>query len=814
MWVDILLPLPVENTYSYEVPESLEEQVAFGKRVEVQFGKKKLYTGLIIAIHTDSLEKKLKPIREVLDSNPVINPEHLRFWKWIAWYYCCFEGDVMNAALPAPLKIDSETLFTLNKDYEEELDEKVDDLSDESFLISEALSFQNELRWEDIQNILQKNNIKKHVNDLLSENIIAVKEKAIHKKRHDREKNLVLEKPFQKDLQPAFDKVTRSPKQTRALLAYQALKKEGISPIQRKNVIQKSDTDTGTIRALIKKEILVEETVEKQFGADLVFSNSVPELSDFQEKAIDAMRAQFSQSQVVLLEGVTGSGKTRVYLEWIREIHKEGKQTLLMIPEIALTTQIIFRLEQMFDSDVIVYHSKISEKTRMEAYYHVQQGAPLVIGTRSSLLLPFQNLGLIIVDEEHDRSYKQSNPAPRYQARDAAIYLAYQVEAKVVLGTATPSIESWDNVLNKKYGYVQMTQRFGNLELPSLQIVDLKKMVMNARQKEINISPVLEQAIHDTLDEGRQVMIFQNRRGFAPVMNCNNCGYIEKCESCDVSMTYHKFSNKLQCHYCRKEKALPPKCPNCGHWGMEIYGLGTEKIEEHLKDFFPDIEIDRLDYDTAAGKRRLEKILQRFTTMETQILVGTQMISKGLDFDNVGLVAIPAADQLLGFPNFRSNEWAFQMLKQVSGRAGRKGKQGKVLIQTYDPKHDVYKSLISGDDITFYKKELVERKAFFYPPFTRMVKVTFRNKDKKKNYTVANELYRFLEPDFKERISLPVPPLVSYVRNYHLLDVFIKLQKGSDEGKLFRKRIQFFLKEVKGRPGYSNFRIIVDADPV
>lgn len=810
MLVEILLPLPVPGTYTYQVPDHLKASVAFGKRVEVQFGKKKLYTGLIVGFPEETGSEDLKEIRDVLDTQPVVQPLHFEFWKWMARYYCCFPGEVMNAALPAPLKIDSETVLILNKGFE--YDEMA--LNDEAFMISEALSIQSELTWGEVENILQKRNIRKNVNELIDAGIVEVKEQAIRKNTHETIKTLMWTEEYRDALQKALDKTSRSEKQTRALLAFKALRSEKKPPISRYEVMTRSDTDHSTIRALLQKDILTETKIKKEFLGELIFKNKLPPLIDFQRKAFDEIKTGFENQHVVLLDGVTGSGKTRIYLEWIREMKEAGKQVLLMIPEIALTTQIIQRLETLFESDVIVYHSRISEKSRMEAYHSVRSGATLVIGTRSALLLPFRDLGLIIVDEEHDRSYKQNSPAPRYHGRDSAIYLAHHMGAKVLLGSATPSLESQINAREGKYGYAKMSRRFGLAGLPEIELIDMRQVKMTEEQAEVRFSPQMIEAMHKTLDLGRQIMVFQNRRGFAPTFMCRQCGHIVQCESCDVSMTYHKYSHKLQCHYCRREKPIPRECPSCHLPEMDMFGQGTEKLEEYLKIFLPDTHIDRLDYDTASGRKRLERILTRFSNNETQILVGTQMISKGLDFENVGLVVIPHADQLFAFPDFRSSEYSLQMLKQVSGRAGRNKEKGRVLIQTYNPDHPVFESLLKDSDENFYQQEIQERKSFRYPPFFRLVKVTFRNKNKNKNTGVANEFYRYFAGHFKDRISIPVPPLISYINHYHLLDVFIKLEKGSTEGRFFRKNTEVFLRDIKGRPGYSNFRIIVDVDPV
>ena len=810
MKAEILLPLPVPGTFTYLIPPALEEQAVFGKRVEVQFGKKKLYTGLIVDIGPDGTEEDLKMVRNILDDEPVIRKIHYRFWQWLADYYCCFLGDVMNAALPAPLKIDSETVLLLNEDHE--FDEM--ELNDESFLISDALSIQNELTWGDIQEILQKKNIQKNVNELIEAGMVEVKEKAVRKNTHETVKTLMWQEEYRNNYKAVMDKVSRSEKQTKAILAFTTLYREKKPPISRYEVMSKSDTDHTTIRALIKKGILQEARIKKNFLAELKFRKGMlPPLVDFQKKALSEMETAFEIFQVILLEGVTGSGKTRLYLEWIQKIKESGQQILFMIPEIALTTHIIQRLESIFESDVIVYHSRISEKSRMEAYHSVRFGAPLVIGTRSSLLLPFQNLGLIIIDEEHDRSYKQINPAPRYQARDSAIYLAHQSGARVILGTATPALESVLNVQEGKYGHVLMKQRFGMMEMPAIEIIDMRQIKLSEEQAEIGFSPLLLQTIHQTLDAGRQVMVFQNRRGFAPVYLCDHCGHLIRCDSCDVSMTYHKFSEKLQCHYCRKEKPVPGECPSCHFWSMKMFGMGTEKLEEYLKMLLPDVAVDRMDYDTASGRKRLERILTRFSNNETQVLVGTQMIAKGLDFENVGLVVVPRADQLFAFPDFRSAEYALQMLRQVGGRSGRKKEQGRVMIQTYNPDHPVIQSLLTGDDRDFYQQELEERKIFRFPPYYRLVKVTFRNKNQKKNTKVAYELHHFLKASFGDRVSVPVEPLVSYINHYFLLDVFIKLHRSRKEGDHFRSRMDHFIRGVKGRPGYSNFRIIVNVDP-
>lgn len=811
MTAEILLPLPVPATYTYRIPPELADRAEFGKRVEVQFGRKKLYTGLIVSISELASDEDLKYIRNVLDDEPVIRSIHLRFWRWMAEYYCSFLGEVMNAALPSPLKIDSETVLLLNEEHE--YDEM--DLGDGSFLISDALSIQNELTWGDIQDILNKKSIKKNVNELIEAGIVEVKEKARVKNTHETVKTLMWQEPYRENRQDVMKLVSRSKKQTRALLAFIALSREKKPPISRYEVMTRSETDHGTIRALMDKGILEETKIKKNFLSDLVFRKGMlPPLVDFQKKAMVEMEAAFDTTPVVLLEGVTGSGKTRIYLEWIRKTKEAGQQILLMIPEIALTTHIIQRLEDVFESDVIVYHSRVSEKSRMEAYHSVRFGAPLVIGTRSALLLPFQNLGLIIVDEEHDRSYKQHSPAPRYHGRDSAVYLAHLTGAKVILGSATPSLESQINVLEAKYGHVRMKQRFGLMAMPDIEIVDMRQVTMTPDQAEIGFSPQLLQTIDQTLDAGRQVMVFQNRRGFASVYLCGHCGQIIQCDSCDVSMTYHKFSEKLQCHYCRKEKPVPRECPSCHSWDMKLYGMGTEKLEEQLGVLLPGVVIDRMDYDTASGRKRLEKILTRFANNETQVLVGTQMIAKGLDFENVGLVVVPRADQLFAFPDFRSAEYALQMLRQVSGRSGRKKEKGRVLVQTFNPEHAVLQSLVSGDDEKFYQQELDERKIFLFPPYCRLVKVTFRNKDKNKNNKIAYECYHFLRSGYDDRVSTPVEPMVSYINHYHLLDVFVKLQRNRKEGEVFRSRLDHFIREVKGRPGFSNFRIIVDVDPV
>lgn len=811
MTAEILLPLPVPMTYTYGIPPELQDKAEFGKRVEVQFGRKKLYTGLIVEISGEDPYEELKFVRNVLDDEPVIREIHLRFWKWLADYYYSFLGEVMNAALPSPLKIDSETVLLFNEDHE--YDEM--DLGDSSFLISDALSIQNELTWGEIQEILNKKSISKNVNELIEAGIVEVKEKAKVKNTHATVKTLMWQEPYRVDRKGVMDLVKRSEKQTRALLAFIALSREKKPPISRYEVMTRSNTDHGTIRALIDKGILEETKMKKDFLSELVFMpGMLAPLVDFQKRAMQEMETAFQTTPVVLLEGVTGSGKTRIYLEWIRRINDEGKQILFMIPEIALTTHIIHRLESIFESDVVVYHSRISEKSRMEAYHSVRFGAPLVIGTRSALLLPFQNLGLIIVDEEHDRSYKQINPAPRYHGRDSAVFLAHLTGARVILGSATPSLESQINVEEGKYGHVRMKQRFGLMPLPDIELVDMRQVKMAPEQAEIGFSPMLIQAIHDTLDAGRQVMVFQNRRGFASILLCGHCGYVITCDSCDVSMTYHKFSEKLQCHYCRKERPVPRECPSCHSWDMQIFGMGTEKLEEQLQVLLPGARIDRMDYDTASGRKRMEKILTRFATNETQILVGTQMIAKGLDFENVGLVAIPKADQLLAFPDFRSAEYALQMLRQVSGRAGRKKEKGRVLVQTYNPGHQVIQSFLSGDDEFFYRQELEERKLFVFPPYCRLVKITFRNKDRNKNQKVAYELFDFLKPAYGDRVNPPVPPMVSYINNYHLLEIFVKLPRSRREGIAFRARMDYFMQEVKSRTGYSNFRIIVDVDPV
>ena len=722
-YVEVLLPLAIPKLYSYYVPEELLSNIQFGVRVEVQFGKSKYYTGIAIrTFKQQTPSKPLKPIVSVLDELPIITQTQYQFWQWISEYYCCHIGEVMIAALPAHLKLSSETILTLNHDIHDDFTH----LDDKAYLIAEALSMREEITIDEVRDILQLKTVYPIINRLLHENVIFVKEALKDKYKPKTVHAIRFQSYYEQDLNrltEAFDLTAKSEKQTNALVAIIQLHKQ--QPfILKQDVYKLVDVGPHIIKALEKKNIIesYQREVSRLGSYEESTVNAQP-LSAQQEKALIAIHSAFDQKEVVLLHGVTGSGKTRVYVELIQQLLANGSQALYLLPEIALTTQIINRLQKVFGDDIAVYHSRMTNNERVELWKAVMNGKKIVLGARSALFLPYQQLDLIIIDEEHDPSFKQYDPAPRYQARDAAIYYGNLQKAKILLGTATPSMESYYNAKQGKYGLVEMPERFGGINMPAVHIIDAKKE-LQGQKGQIHFTSTLLDALKVSLEHKEQAILFQNRRGFAPYYQCGVCGWSAPCIHCDVSLTYHKYQHHLRCHYCGYRTKLPQTCPECGRQELHVRGFGTEKIEDDLLIYFPEASIARMDLDTTRTKNAYAKIINDFEERRIDILVGTQMVTKGLDFENVGIVSVLSADQLLQFPDFRSNERAFQLMTQVSGRAGRKQTQGKVLIQSFNPAHPVLADVINHDFKSFYQREIQERQAFQYPPFFRLIQIT------------------------------------------------------------------------------------------
>ncbi len=675
LFADVILPLALpKRAYTYSVPEDLAQAVQPGVRVEVPFGQNKLYSGVVERVHAEKPEYRVKFVIAVLDEIAVVTQRQLQLWDWLADYYCCTLGEVMIAALPGHLKLTSETKLVANPYFGDDFSE----LDNDEYLLAEALHLQNEISIDDARKILNKKTVLPVVHRLLLKGVLSLREDLQEKYKPKKVMAVRLAEPYRSDpdlLRPVFEELDKYEKQSETLLAFIQLSRDRLW-VSKQEVIDKAGISESPLKTLVKRAVL--EFYEREVSRVAGFEDDMTEageMSEQQRRALSEINTHFRDKNTVLLHGVTGSGKTRIYLELIREVLLQGGQVLYLLPEIGLTTQFITRLQRVFGADVAVYHSKINYNERVEVWRSANAGKPVLLAARSGLFLPFQNLQLVIVDEEHDPSFKQYDPAPRYNARDTAIYLAGLYRAKVLLGTATPSIESYYNAESGKYGLVTMTDRFGGLELPDIRPIDLREQHKTKQMQSI-FAPALLDALKAALANGEQAILFQNRRGYSPILECQVCGWTAQCRHCDVSLTYHKFSNRLRCHYCGYQQEPVTICPACGSGKVGLLGFGTEKIEDELQLFLPDARIGRMDLDTAGTKSSLTAILNDFEEKRLDILVGTQMVTKGLDFDNVGVVGVLGADQLVRFPDFRAGERAYQLLTQVAGRAGRKHKRG------------------------------------------------------------------------------------------------------------------------------------------
>ncbi len=811
VFAEIILPLALPKVYTYSIPEELQETIQIGMRVEVQFGKNKLYAGLVKKIHTNNPGYQPKPLLSVLDKVPIVHEHHLKLWEWIAKYYGCTLGEVMHAALPAGLKLASETRVLLSQAFDEDFSV----LTDKEYLIAEALTIQEELSIEEIRKILNQATVYPLINSLLFKRVIILKEELKLKYKPRTLAYIRFAEPYRSDpetLKSAFELVGRAKKQMDALLGFIQLSKKQPT-IKKKELMEAVDVSSAQLKGLEKKGIF--EIYKKEvsrisgYGKDVI-SNF--ELSAQQLKALLEIKQKLEEKNVVLLHGVTGSGKTQVYIDLMQEAIDEGKQVLYLLPEIGLTTQIIFRLQKVFGNKIAVYHSRLNNNERVELWHKTLEGMPIILGARSALFLPFNRLDLVIVDEEHDPSFKQQDPAPRYNARDTSIYLANQFGAKVLLGTATPSMESYINAKSGKYGLVEMMSRFGGINLPEIVIADAAEETRKKTMKSHFTSMLIEE-LKAALGRGEQAILFQNRRGYAPTVNCDTCGWTAACINCDVSLTLHKFAGNLRCHYCGYQTEAPKACNACGKTTIKVKGFGTEKIEDELKIFLPDAKIARMDWDSVRAKNSHQKIIGDFEDKLIDILVGTQMVTKGLDFDNVGLVGVLSADQLFYFPDFRANERAFQLLTQVSGRAGRRKTQGKVVIQAFNTKHPVLKEVITNDFPSFYEREEKERRNFLYPPFYRLIKITLKHKKRNFVEVGASIFANLLRKDLGSRVLGPAQPGINRVRTYYLMDIVVKLERKADILEKAKNVIREAGVEVKGRKGLTQIRINVDVDP-
>ncbi|PLX12131.1 MAG: primosomal protein N' [Marinilabiliales bacterium] len=819
-FADVILPLPLKQLFTYSIPHELNNEIAIGKRVIVQFGARKIYTAIIHSVHqNEPKEYKTKDIVSVLDENPIVNHYQLRLWQWIANYYMCSIGEVFKAALPSGLKLESETKVIYHHD---KIDQKK--FTSTETLILDFLANKNIASITEISNALNRKDSLPIIKSLLDKKAVLLEEKLRENYKPKTESYIKIHDRINSEtrLNEIFDSLNRAPKQLHMLMSYIKLSGYLMNSkkveVNRKQLIKKSETSATILKSLIDKDIFIEyEKSVSRLSEEVLEKSEIKELSDTQKKAFDAIHYQNKNKDVVLLHGITSSGKTEIYIHLIKEQIEKGKQVLYLLPEIALTAQIINRLKSVFGNRVGIYHSKFSDSERVEVYNNILEPTEklkydIVLGVRSSLFLPFSNLGLIIVDEEHENTYKQYDPAPRYNARDCSVVLAKMHQAKVLLGTATPSIESYFNAKAEKYGLVQLTSRFQDVKLPAIHLVDVLR-AKKRKEMRSHFSLELIDSIKDSLVMDEQIILFQNRRGFAPYLECDMCGWIPYCTNCDVSLTYHRHKNEIVCHYCGYTISSPKTCKACGHSAIQTRGFGTEKIEDEIKIFFPEAKVARMDLDSTRSKNAFHNIITSFENGDIDILIGTQMVSKGLDFDNVSLVGILNADNMLNYPDFRAFERSYQLMSQVSGRAGRKNKQGKVIIQTSNPAHPILQFVLDTKYEEMYKSQLFERKNFNYPPFYRLINIGIRHKKQDIVDKAAHQLGVNMRKVFGKRVLGPEPPIISRVQNNYIQNIILKIERE----RSFQKAKEYLDEQIINLTTidqYKSIYISIDVDPI
>ena len=812
-FVEVILPLSLAKTFTYRVSETEFHYIKKGMRVAVPFGKSKIYTALVIETHQNQPTLyDAKEIHQILDQKPIVNELQIAHWQWIASYYMCAIGDVYRGAMPSALLLESETIISQKStDF---VDEST--LSDEEYLIYQALQQQSSLKVQDISSILNKKNIFPIIQKLIDKNILVLQEEIQegYKPKLIRYIRLRSQYDSNEGLAELLEALKNAGKQKEIVLMYFQLIASEKKPIAVKKLIETANSTAATIKALIDKDIFEEYYIqEDRVNFQGKIKDEILQLSQAQEAAFQEIKSSFVAKEVCLLHGVTSSGKTEIYIKLIEYYLKLDKQVLYLLPEIALTTQLVGRLREYFGNKVAVFHSKYSNNERVEVWKQVLENsakAQIVIGARSALFLPFLNLGIIIVDEEHEQTFKQQDPSPRYHARDAAIVLAHSHKSKVLLGSATPSLETYNNAKTDKYGLVEILERFGNVSMPDIELVDLKDKYFRKKMSG-HFSDTLIEEITIALSLGEQVILFQNRRGFSPVVECMTCGHVPQCQQCDVSLTYHKHKNQLRCHYCGYSMANPTSCHACSSVHLTTKGFGTEQIQQELITLFPAAKIGRMDQDTTRGKFGFEKIIDSFKNREVDILVGTQMLAKGLDFDNVSLVGIMNADNMLYHPDFRAFERSFQMMTQVSGRSGRSEKRGKVIIQTYNPNHNTIQQVTNNDYVGMYKEQLYERQIYKYPPYFRLVKLTLKHRDFDKLKEGSMWLYQVFQQNLNLPVLGPEEPPISRIRNEYIRTILIKIPQNHPLQPT-KKTIQKILDSFESVSQYRAIKVAVKVD--
>ncbi len=821
-FADVMLPVPIPKLFTYRIPVDMEEFVQIGSRVIVQFGSKKVLTGVIGKLHQTPPQKyQARYILEVLDEQAVVHPIQIKHFHWIAEYYACTIGEVLNVALPSGLKLSSESKVQLNPEFD--LEDFEGSFSDKEYRIIEALVEKQTLSYHDIGNLLNEKNFYHIIKSLIKKEAILIFEEVKEKYRPKIVKRIRLSRKYAQDnisLEQLFNELEKQPKQLDVLLRYLQLKptfqdREANEKGLLKSSLNNESVSTSSINTLINKEVFEEfEEIVSRFQPVAAPLEAKIQLTEYQQEAKDQILKHFDVKETVLLHGVTGSGKTEIYIDLIQDVLSSGGQVLYLLPEIALTTQIVYRLKKIFGDQMGIYHSKFSDNERVEVWQGILDGRyPLVVGVRSAVLLPFENLGLIIIDEEHEISYKQFDPAPRYHARDTALVLSKLHHAKTLLGSATPSIESYYNALQGKYGLVSLYKRFGKAQLPEIELVDIRRENKRRTMRE-DFSSVLLQHMEMVLGLEEQAIIFQNRRGYSPYIMCEDCGHIPKCEQCDVSLTYHQFAYELRCHYCGHHEKLHLECEACGSTKLKTAGYGTEKLEEEIQMLIPQARVQRMDLDTTRKKNSYQQIIEAFAKRDMDILVGTQMVSKGLDFDGVSLVGILDADRMIHFPDFRSHERTFQLITQVSGRSGRRDKVGKVIIQTTNLEQPVLHKIVANDYIGLYQEEIAERQEYHYPPFVRLIRITIKNPDKLTCSKAAKQLSENLANVLGlQRVLGPEEPLISRLRNQYLMQLMIKLERKQSFIQQAKKIIIDACNALEKDKHLKRTNTVIDVDP-
>lgn len=818
-FANVILPLPISGSFTYSVPSVFEDEIEVGSRVLVQFGKKNYYTGIVELVHNNQpSDYEVKEIMMVLDAKPIVRHPQLKLWNWLAEYYLCSVGEVYKAAVPSGLKVESETYILLNSDYEYDENQN---LTERMALVIQLLDRNGRMKISEIERETGFKNLGTLVNKMLEMGLVLIDERIVDKYRARKETlvRLNCDRNDNEALHGFFDIVKRARQQEKMLIAYLDLSAwmQSATPkeVLKSDLLERSGASPAVLKGLVDKGVL--EIYKKEinrFTVDVSESAELPQLSNAQLAAYNSILDKWKENKVTLLRGVTGSGKTEIYSHLINDVLNLGQQVLYLVPEISLTTQLTSRLQKIFGKRLLIYHSKFSDNERVDVWKKLlSTHEPLIVlGVRSSVFLPFAKLGLVIVDEEHESSYKQYDPAPRYNARDAAIVLASMHGAMTLLGSATPAVETYYKAKNGRFGLVELLERFDGIRMPEVKVVDMRDQRKRKECRGLYSNPLLV-ASRKALGEGKQVIMFQNRRGYAPMVECKECAWVPKCKNCDVSLVFHRNIRELRCHYCGYSMTLPNLCPVCGQDSVETYGYGTERIADDLNEIFNEYRVARMDLDTTRNKDAYEDIIEDFSSHKTDILVGTQMVTKGLDFERVRVVGVLNADSILNYPDFRSNERAFNMIEQVAGRAGRKNEVGEVYVQTTDPNNQIIEKVKTHDYEGYYDEQIDERQRFAYPPFTKIVNIYLKHKDERMVNSLAVNYVLELRKIFGNRVLGPEKPIVGRVANYYIQSIMLKIEANASMRKV-KDLLRTVYERVSVDKNMRSAILYYDVDPV